>query len=158
MKLLPELQVGYNLNSFKGVGADGKYYGMTPQFQSVQIGFSLPLFSSGQKARIQAAKINERIVYNEYQYIDRALKIQREQLLQSYENSLSIVTRFEQVDLKNAQLILETANRQFLSGEINYLEFVMLVNQYVAVKSGYVEALWRLNEDIVQIIYQQLEQ
>ncbi len=158
MKLLPELQLGYNLNSFKGMGVDGKYYGMTPQFQSVQIGFSLPIFSSGQKARIQAAKVAERIATNEYEQMDRGLKIQREGLVQSYNNNLAIVTRFEKIDLSNAQLILETANRQFLSGEINYLEFVLLLNQYVAVKSGYVDALWRLNENTIQILYQQLEQ
>jgi cobalt-zinc-cadmium resistance protein CzcA len=38
-KMLPGLQLAYNLNSFKGMGADDKVYNATPQFHSVQVGF-----------------------------------------------------------------------------------------------------------------------
>jgi cobalt-zinc-cadmium resistance protein CzcA len=37
-KMLPGLQLAYNLNSFKGMGADDKVYNATPQFHSVQVG------------------------------------------------------------------------------------------------------------------------
>jgi hypothetical protein len=39
--------------------------------------------------------------------------------------------RYESAELKNADVITETAKKQFLAGEINYLEFVILVNQAV---------------------------
>jgi hypothetical protein len=42
--------------------------------------------------------------------------------------------RYETSDLKNADVITETAKNSFLAGEINYLEFVILVNQAVRLK------------------------
>src|SRR5690606_17865105 len=63
-KLLPGWQLAYNLNSFKGAGPDDKIYGAGLQFHSVQLGVSLPLFSGGQKARIEAAKVAETIAEN----------------------------------------------------------------------------------------------
>jgi cobalt-zinc-cadmium resistance protein CzcA len=42
---------------------------------------------------------------------------------------------YESAELKNADVITETAKKQFLAGEINYLEFVILVNQAVTLKT-----------------------
>jgi len=44
-RLLPGLQIGYNLNSFKGMGPDDKLYSATPQFHSVMVGVGIPIFS-----------------------------------------------------------------------------------------------------------------
>ncbi|MGE8293553.1 MAG: CusA/CzcA family heavy metal efflux RND transporter, partial [Sphingobacterium sp.] len=41
-RLLPQLQIGYNLNSFKGVGPDNKTYDASPRFHSVQLGLAIP--------------------------------------------------------------------------------------------------------------------
>ena len=51
------------------------------------------------------------------------------------------------------QLILETANKQFINGEINYLDWVMLTNQAINIQSNYLDAIKNLNESIIQINY-----
>jgi cobalt-zinc-cadmium resistance protein CzcA len=48
-KMLPGLQLAYNLNSFKGMGADDKVYNATPQFHSVQVGCFLLFFQVDRK-------------------------------------------------------------------------------------------------------------
>jgi cobalt-zinc-cadmium resistance protein CzcA len=48
-KMLPGLQLAYNLNSFKGMGADDKVYNATPQFHSVQVGVFLLFFQVDKK-------------------------------------------------------------------------------------------------------------
>ena len=40
-----------------------------------------------------------------------------------------------------------------VNGEINYLDFVMLVNQAISVQNNYADAVWALNESIVKINY-----
>ena len=60
---------------------------------------------------------------------------------------------FEKTALKNASVIFETSNKQFVNGEINYLEWVMLTNQAISIQSEYVDAIKNLNETIIQINY-----
>lgn len=152
-KLLPTLQIGYNLNSFKGIGPDDKLYSATPQFHSVMVGVGIPIFSGGQKARINASKVAESIAENDWHNTEFALEKKRQQLKQMYQTNLEIVNRYETAELKNADIITQTAQQQFVNGEINYLEFVMLVNQAVLLKSNYADALLKLNESVVELNY-----
>lgn len=157
-KLLPGLQLAYNLNSFRGMGADDKAYNASPQFHSVQVGVSVPVFSGGQKARIQASKIAESVSENDFQNAEFTLRNQYKKLAEIQQKNLEIVTQYEKYELKNAETILETAQKQFINGEINYLEFVMLANQAISIKNNYTDAVWNLNESIVELEYITLNQ
>ena len=53
--------------------------------------------------------------------------------------------------LKNADVITNTANKQFLNGDINYLEWVLLINQAVTIQSDYIEAVKNRNGSAVEI-------
>ncbi len=157
-KLLPGLQFAYNLNSFRGMGADDKVYNASPQFHSVQVGVSVPIFSGGQKARIEASKIAESVSENDLQNAEFTLKNQYKKLAEIQQKNLEIVSQYEKYELKNANTILETAQKQFINGEINYLEFVMLANQAISIKNNYTDAVWNLNESIVELEYITLNQ
>ena len=157
-RLLPGLQLAYNLNSFKGTGADDKIYNATPQFHSVMLGVGIPIFSGGQKARIEASKMAENIAENDRINTEFSLNKKATQLRQIYQTNLEIVNRYESSELKNAEIITETAQKQFTNGEINYLEFVMLINQTLALKNNYTDALLKLNESAIELQYLTLNQ
>jgi len=152
-KLLPGLQLAYNRNSFKGMGADDKVYGSAPQFHSVQLGVSVPVFSGGQKSRIQAAKIAESVAENDLANTEFTLQNQLKKTTNIYQTNLDIVSQYENSELRNVDIITETAKNQFLAGEINYLEFVILVNQAVTLKSNYNDAVWKLNQSAIELEY-----
>lgn len=152
-KLLPSLLLGYNNTSFKGVGPDGIDYTTNTRFHSVQAGISLPVFTFGQRARVQTSKIAEKVAEQEFQTTQAALQTERGKLLAAYQSNLEIVTYYQTTGLKNADTILKTAQLQFVNGEINYLDFVMLVNQAISVQNNYADAVWALNESIVKINY-----
>lgn len=152
-KMLPGLQLAYNLNSFRGMGADDKVYNGAPQFHSVQLGVSVPVFSGGQKARVQAAKIAESVVESEIANMEFNLQNQYRKASGIYQANLDIVSQYESSELKNADIITETAKKQFLEGEINYLEFVILINQAVTLKNSYTDAVWKLNQSAIELEY-----
>ena len=152
-KLLPGLMIGYNLNSFKGTGADDKLYNVSPQFHSVQVGFSIPVFSQSQRARINASKITESITENQLQATSAYLQNRYKQLSENYQRNLEIVNYYESEGLKNAAVVTETIQKQFINGEINYLDFVMLFNQAISIQSNYADAVKMLNDTIIQINY-----
>lgn len=152
-KLLPELMVGYNNNSFKGMGADNKEYGAGNRFNSVQAGVSIPIFTHGQKARINAAKIAETISESDFQAAKANLYTQYRKWQDAYISNQGIVRYYENTGLQNAKTIAGTAERQFAKGEINYLDFVMLLNQSIAIQSSYIDAVKTLNDNAIQINY-----
>jgi hypothetical protein len=80
-------------------------------------------------------KIAESVAENDIANMEFNLQNQRKKASGIYQANLDIVSRYESAELKNADVITETAKKQFLAGEINYLEFVILVNQAVTLKT-----------------------
>lgn len=152
-KLLPDFNIGYYNMTMKGTGSDNKTYTSSSRFQSVQFGVGIPLFFGAQKAKINAMHINQSITDNLYQLEKKQLENQFQSLLSKYESNQATVNYFESVALKNAQIIFETSDKQFANGDINYLDWVMLINQAITIQSGYIDAVRSLNETIIQINY-----
>jgi cobalt-zinc-cadmium resistance protein CzcA len=152
-KLLPDLVFGYNNTSIRGIGADDKYYSASKRFHAVQIGVGIPLFNSAQKARINVSKVNETIADNNYFLGLQTLQKEKETALIEYQKFLQTTNWYEQTALQSAETISSTATKQFINGEINYLEWVMLINQSVTIKSQYLDVIKSMNETINQLIY-----
>lgn len=152
-KLLPGLLLGYNNNSFKGTGADDKFYNEDSRFHSVQLGITVPIFSKGQRAQVNASRIAENIAESQYQEMNSALHNQYKQLLAGLRKNQEIVSYYEKTGLKNSRLIRATAEKQFLNGEINYLDFVMLINQAISIQNSYLDAVKTLNDTLIEINY-----
>ncbi len=152
-KLLPDLMLGYNNTSFIGVGADNNYYDRSKRFHSVQAGISLPIFTQGQRAKINASKIAASVAESNYQAADAILQSKYKKLLAGWQSKLKIARYYEDAGLKNATLIEETAEKQFMNGEINYIEFVMLINQSISIRNNYTDAVKALNDTIIQLNY-----
>ena len=152
-KLMPDLSIGYYNMTMKGSGADNKFYNSSTRFQSVQVGVGIPLFFGSHKAKINASKINQHISENTYLLERNNLQLGYKSVMGQYQTNLETVNYFEKTALKNASLIFETANKQFINGELNYLEWVMLTNQAISIQSNYLDAVKNLNETIIQINY-----
>ena len=150
-KLLPELIAGINNTSFKGTGADDKLYSGGYRFTSVQAGVAIPIFSKAQKAKVEAAKFNTKIVVNNYQVESQSFQSEYQAALLRYKKYQQTVAYFEDKSLKTALQITTTANQQFASGNINYLEWVQLINHSINTQNDYLEAVRNLNESIIQI-------
>ena len=147
-KLLPEIIMGYNNNSFKGIGIDD-----AKRFHSLQVGLGIPLFGGSQKAKINASKLAEKLAESNYQTQVLNLKNEYNKLLVQHKANLEIVNYFETLNNKNSKTITDVANKQFINGEINYLDYVILINQAIAVQNSYIEAVKTLNETIISINY-----
>ncbi|MBS1562824.1 MAG: CusA/CzcA family heavy metal efflux RND transporter [Bacteroidetes bacterium] len=150
-KLLPDFTAGYNLMSIKGVGADNKTYNGTPRFQSVQIGVGIPIFTAAQRAKANAARLNETVVLNEYQANLQSYQSAWRSALLQYRKQTEAISYYETTALKNAETITITADKQFTGGDINFLEWVMLVNQAISIQNDYIEAVRNRNNSVVEI-------
>ena len=152
-RLLPNLSLGINSMSIRGTGADNITYNASTQFNSAQIGVGIPIFAGAQKAIINACKISETIADNNFQQQVQQLRKHYQNAFLQYQTNLHAVNYFENSGLKNANLIIATANKQFINGDINYLDWVVLINQSLAIQSNHLDAIKMLNESIISINY-----
>jgi cobalt-zinc-cadmium resistance protein CzcA len=153
-KLLPDLSLGYYNQSFNGtqsVNGVNRTYDGNNRFSSVQLGVSVPLFFGAQKNKVSAARIKEQQAQVDYQLGLQALQSSYKQAAAEVGKFQKLVAYYEKTGLPNAALILKTANLQFTGGQINYLEYVLLINQATALRSEYTDAVNNLNQAIVQI-------
>ena len=127
-KLLPTFNIGYNNSSMYGTGADDKFYEKSARFHSGMIGVGIPLFNGAQKSLIEGQKINQLIAENNYEIGSKNLKNQYEMLFGAFEKLKSETDYYQSKGLKNAETIMKTANRLYDEGEINYLEWSILIN------------------------------
>ncbi|WP_346239572.1 CusA/CzcA family heavy metal efflux RND transporter [Niabella insulamsoli] len=152
-KLLPELTLGYNVMSMKGMGANNKHYNGALHFHAVSVGLAIPLFNTSQKATIQAAKINETLASGTFR---EGLKNFKVAYLSAYQRLLKFentIAYYNKTALPQAATIIQTANTQFSNGEINFLDWVILINQAIGIQNAYTDALWNRNNALTEFIF-----
>ena len=137
-RLLPDLLIGYTNQSMKNINNN--------RFNSVQVGVGIPLFTKGQRALAKAAQAKIAISENQYQRKEIELKNRLNQQLSNYINQQRIIENYEQKQLPKCEIILKTAQKQMEVGEIDYLNWVILVNQAVKTKADYIDQLEKLNQ------------
>ena len=86
------------------------------------------------------------------QYSDE-LDVQKQQLVANHRNLLSAHAnlvkafgKYEKILLPNSETIIENANRQLQLGELNYLNWTIMVNQAIQVKAEYYEVIRQMND------------
>ncbi|HET8962600.1 MAG TPA: TolC family protein, partial [Chitinophagales bacterium] len=129
------------------------FYPKSERFSSVQFGIGIPLFFGAQKANIDAAKSLELISENNYQLGQQLIKSEYESAFKKFKIQLATVRYFEETALQNADIITETATKQFENGDINYLEWTMLINNAISIQSNYLDAVNDLNQSVIQLNY-----
>jgi cobalt-zinc-cadmium resistance protein CzcA len=152
-KLLPNLHIGYNSMTVQGNGADNVLYTKSDRFNSIQFGIGVPLFFGSQSAIIESSEMQELISENNYQFGVQSLKTEYGTAFKNYQTQSTAVKYFEETALPNANTITKTANEQFTSGEINYLEWTMLIHNATTIQSNYADAVNELNQTIIQLNY-----
>jgi len=152
-KLLPSINLGYFSSTIMGTGADNLLYDKATRFQSAQLGLGIPLLGGAQRAKIKASQIAQTIAENEIQ--KGKMEVQQQLLIAQshYKNNLELLAYYEKTALPNAKMISTTANNQFYNGEINYLDWVMLIHQSITIQNDYIDTVNRYNDAVIQLNY-----
>ncbi|RFZ94119.1 CusA/CzcA family heavy metal efflux RND transporter [Mucilaginibacter conchicola] len=153
-KLLPDFFAGYNNQSIAGsqfVNGTETYYGTGKRFNYIAAGVSIPLFWGAQSAKASAAKVEWQMAQKRTELASQQLQTELQNAnsqLQKYATSLEY---YEKQGNKNAALIISTADKQFTGGDINYLQWVILVDQAISLKNEYLDMLNNYNQSAIQV-------
>ncbi|WP_162303663.1 TolC family protein [Hymenobacter sediminis] len=136
LRRLPDVRVGYfnqTINKERG-------------FHVAQAGIAVPLLGGIQKARIQAAQLGEQAAEAQLRYVTTQLNGQLLGLRQQLTRARASLTYYEQTALPQARLILNTAEKSFRAGDIDYVEYVVNTEPAWQIRTAYLEQVRQYNE------------
>lgn len=140
-KFLPDLSVGYFNQSLDGVTG----------FQGFQFGVGIPIFFTGQRGRVQSAKIQTEIAKSNAESYENGLKTHFNQQLQEYKKLSDLLNYYEATGLKQADQILRITQFSYKKGEIGYIEYIQNLTQALAIKSDYLDTLNLFNQTTINL-------
>ncbi|MBX0292023.1 TolC family protein [Hymenobacter sp. HSC-4F20] len=136
LRRLPDVRLGYfNQTINKETG-----------FHVAQAGIALPLLGGMQKARIQAARLGEQAAEAQLRYATTQLTGQLAALRQQLVRAQASLRYYEQTALPQARLILDTAEKSFRAGDIEYVEYVVNTEPAWQIRTAYLEQIRQYNE------------
>jgi cobalt-zinc-cadmium resistance protein CzcA len=152
-KFMPELSLGYFNTSIRGTGADDQYYPRSKRFGSAFVGIGVPIFTSAQKARVNASALSEKMAENNFQTQKSFIETEYLSAVSRFKTYKETLNYFEEFSLPESIKIRQSSYSQFINGDINYLEWVMLNNQVFMLQNNHLDLIRGLNETIIQINY-----
>jgi cobalt-zinc-cadmium resistance protein CzcA len=149
-KLNPSFSLGYSsmtINGWQAVSQSAdKYFGPSDRFGTVSVGLMVPIFSSAQKAKISAGSI----LVKQKKLEETAVKQELEQKIQAatalYIQYKKALDSYHKKGLPGAAQIMQAATQKLTTGDINYLDWVVLMNQSIQTKADYYAAVAQFNE------------
>ncbi|MBE7176900.1 MAG: CusA/CzcA family heavy metal efflux RND transporter, partial [Mucilaginibacter polytrichastri] len=152
-RLLPELMLGYNNQSIAGsqiVNGQETFFGSGKRFTYVNAGIGIPLFFGAQSARISAARLEWQQQERQQEQVQRTLETQRRNILQEIRKYRSGLDYYDNDGLRSADQIIRTADQQFTGGEIDYLQWVILVDQAISIRNARLDMLNNYNQAVIR--------
>ncbi|UTA69247.1 TolC family protein [Emticicia sp. 21SJ11W-3] len=114
-------------------------------------GIGIPIFTKAQKARIEAAQVNEKIAESHLRQAENQITGQLHVLRLNYEKHRSSLAYYEKYALPQANVLMKNAMRSYQSGEIDYVELVQNNQQAWQIKDDYLLTVLNFNHTIIQI-------
>lgn len=139
--LRPELSLGYFNQSIR------------PDYslQGISAGLAIPLWTGSQKARIEKARLGERIAANQ---LDRQREEWRREkaLAQRQVDVLSQELRTNGESLRRqAELLRELTQMQFTQGEVDYFRYAQSLGAALQNELDYLDLVWRYNQAVLYL-------
>jgi cobalt-zinc-cadmium resistance protein CzcA len=143
--MLPDM----NLDLFRGTnpGLDAKVY---PGFQA---GIGIPLSYGAQNAKVKAGKVREQQIMLETEAFKQRLETTYSRIENSLAQNKEVIEYYESEGESLSKLIRENAIRSFAEGEIDFLQYVDLIENSRSITLQYLEAKLDYQLNQLELIY-----
>ena len=118
-----------------------------------QVGISVPIWRRQNRSRIEAAKTGVDIATAGLELEQQRLNAQYRQAITSYQRDLQSLRYYNNTALPQARAIIETSQRLFQGGELNYIESLRNLQNAFAIFSDHLETVRTYNEVVIQLNY-----
>jgi len=144
-KLLPDLQFSVFQGTNNGVNAKN--------YNGFQLGVAIPLWFGANKSKINAAKTETFIVANEYENYKIQLQSKYDALLSDIKKYQETVDYYETAGRALSKELTTTASKAFQNGEIDFLQYVQLLESAKNIEINYLQNLNKYNNTVLELNY-----
>ena len=152
----PGFSVGYFNQSIIGpqlVDGTTRTYGAGDRFQGVQATVAVPLVPGPQKARVQAARLQEQVAQTDLSRYQAELAGRLDELLTQRAELQQRLRFYEQTGLPQAAVITRVATKAFKAGENGYSEYLLNLDRAQRLRLDHLDALLQHNQTIIELDY-----
>ena len=155
---LPEFTVGYfnqSIIGYQRLDAAGteRYFGPGARFQGVQAGVAVPLLRGPQRARVQAARLQEQVVQAGYDRYRAEVAGQLDELLARRAEQQQRLRYFETTALPQAMVITRLSTIAYKAGETGYSEYLLNLERARRLRLDYLDVLLQHNQTVIELEY-----
>ncbi|MBL7698771.1 MAG: CusA/CzcA family heavy metal efflux RND transporter [Chitinophagaceae bacterium] len=153
-RLLPSITATYNNSTIVGAHSPDqyteKYFDTDKRFSSFGFGLGIPLFTA-QRMRVKAAGTLVQKQMQQQSYIREQARLQLTNQLKIYRQKSEVAEVYRKTLLPNAARAIEAAAMKLTTGDIGFLEWVVVVNQALQVRNEYFDIVAQMNEAAFEI-------
>ncbi|AMJ65204.1 CusA/CzcA family heavy metal efflux RND transporter [Hymenobacter sp. PAMC 26628] len=142
LRRLPDVRAGYFQQTLR------------PEYQAlsvVQLGLAIPLLGGAGRARVAAARLGEQVATGQLSYATSQLGTQLRTLRLQLRRARASLDYYERTALPQARLILDTAEKSFRAGDIDYVAYVVNTDPAWQIQTNYLDQAQRYNDLVVSV-------
>jgi cobalt-zinc-cadmium resistance protein CzcA len=144
-RLLPDLQFSVFQGTNNGLNAK--------QYNGFQVGISVPLWFGANKSKINAAKTETMIIADEYENYKTQLQSKYESLISDLKKFEETVYYYDNSGRNLSKELTTTASKAFQNGEIDFLQYVQLLESAKNIEINYLQNLNKYNNTVLELNY-----
>lgn len=141
--LLPDLQ--FSVFQGTNTGSNAK------QYAGFEAGIAIPLWFGANKSKINAAKTETMIMENEFENYKIQLNAKYQGLLSDLKKFEEAVNYYDLTGKKLSNALTSNASKAFLSGEIDFLQYVQLLESAKNIEINFMQNLFDYNSTVIEI-------
>jgi cobalt-zinc-cadmium resistance protein CzcA len=144
-RLLPDLQFSVFQGTNNGLNAK--------QYQGFEAGVAIPLWFGANKSKINAAKTETLIRENEFENYKIQLEANYQGLLSDLKKFEEGIDYYDQTGKKLSNALTLNASKAFQSGEIDFFQYVQLLENAKDIEISYLNNLSSYNATVLELNY-----
>ena len=138
---LPDIVLGFDNQTFGG---------SNKRYSAFSVGLAIPLFPGGNRAKVQASRINEQAARTNADYARTQVQGRLQQCLQECRKQAGTVEYYRTQAVPQAEMIVENSNESFRNGEISYTQHVMNLALANDIATDYLESIYQYNLAVIE--------
>ena len=122
-------------------------------FKAFEVGLKIPLDIWSERGRNQGAKIAANMAYSNYKKVENSVQKAYETRRNNLQNYRRQLEYYNNSRLKEADMIIKSAYKQYKGGNIDYLQYVQYFDQATNIRIDYLDALLQYNTTVIELEY-----
>lgn len=150
---LPDFTLGYSNISLIGEHSKNgveKFYGRGQRFGFVDVGISIPIFTTT-RSRVRSLEIQKESAEMNAQWQENVLKTEMKNAMTQYEQNVSQFNYFIEQAIPNAEEIINASRLGYSTGDLSYVEYLYAVQTATDTYLNYLKSIQQINESVIVI-------